>query len=218
MKRDKVFVIFIVFVAIAVTGLLQYMRSPEARKAVPYLNALESSLSVFGEEKTNEFYSYNSQLEPVTEENVIPIEYFVEEQRIIEEFDNAKQLKPILVRDELTDYTSYYISLTNNMNMYGNSHEFKVMDPRSRDTVFTAPHRSIKVVNSNRRFTHKIRSNDSLFKLAQRYYNDGSKWTEIYQANKNEMPDPDSLKIGQDLLIPEITDSGKEAKYRIVKT
>ncbi len=218
MKRDKIFVVFIVCVAFAVTGVLQYMRSPETRKIVPYLTALESSLNVFGEGKTNEFYSLHSQLEPNLEDNFIPIGYFVEEQRIIEEFDNEKQIKPVLCRDEYTDYISFYISLTNDMNVYGSSHDLKKKDIELCDTIFCVSHQSARIENNNRRITHKIRANDSLFKLAKRYYNDGSKWTEIYQANKKEMPDPHSLKIGQELLIPNITVSRRAERDRIIKT
>ncbi len=214
MKRDKVFVIFIVFVSFVITGLLHYMRSPQMRRAVPYLNALESSLCVFGEGKTNEFYSLNSQLKPVIVDNIIPIDYFVEEQRIIEEFDNVNQVKPILCSDEPTDYISFYISLTNEMNIYGSSHGLRINNEGSCDTIFTAPHRNIRVTNSNRYITHKIKANDSLFKLAKRYYHDGSKWEKIFQANRNEMSDPNSLTIGQELVIPSI----KEDKYRIIKT
>ncbi len=216
MKRDKIFVIFIVFVAFAVTGVLHYMRSPEAQKSVPYLIKLESSLSVFGEGKTNEFYSLNSQLKP--DKEIIPIDYFVEEQRIIDEYDNEKQIEPILCRDEFTDYISFYISLTNDMYTYGKAHDLKIKEAELCNTVFCAPLQSIRVVNTNRRITHKIKANDSLFKLAQRYYNDGSKWSEIYKANKKEMPDPNSLKIGQELLIPNINVSSKENRIKIIKT
>ncbi len=215
MKRDKIFVVFIVIVSCVITAILQYSKSPETLEIISYFSASDSSLCLLAEEDTDEF---NSLLRPTLEDNIIPIEYFVEEQRIIEKFDSKKRIKSILVRDEPADYVSFYISLTNEMNMYGSSHELKIIDAGSRDTVFTAPHRSIKVVNSNRLFTHKIMANDSLYKLAKRYYNDGSKWTEIYQANKNEMPDPDSLKIGQELVIPKITVSSKEDKQRIIKT
>ncbi len=220
MKRDKLFVIFIVFISFAVTGVLHYMRSPETQRVVPYLTALESSLCVFGEEKTNEFYSINGQLEPGIENNIIPIGYFVEEQRILEEFNDEKQIKPILCRDESTNYISFYISLTNDMKVYGDAHELKTKEPKLCDTIFCSAHQSVRTVNNNRRVTHKIRANDSLYKLAKRYYNDGSKWKKIYQANRNIMPDPHSLKIGQELIIPKITVSSKENRDRnkIIKT
>jgi hypothetical protein len=220
MKRDKRFVIFIVFLSFAVTGILHYMRSPETQRIVPYLTALENSLSVFGEGKTNEFYSFNSKLKAGTEGNIIPIGYFVEEQLIIEviieEFNNEKQIEPILCRDELTDYISFYISLTNDM--YVNDHELKRKEPKSYDTIFSAAHQGIRKVNYNHRITHKIMANDSLYKLAKKYYNDGSKWEKIYQANRNIMPDPHSLKIGQELVIPNITVANKEGRNKIIKT
>lgn len=218
MKRDKLFVIFIVFISFAVTGVLHYMRSPETQKIAPYLTALESSLNVFGEGKTNEFYSFNSQLKPGIENNIIPIGYFVEEQRIIEEFNNKRQIKAITYRNEPADYISFYISLTDEMNLYGNAHKLKMSEVRSYDTIFSVGLQSIRTINNNHRITHKIKANDSLYKLAKMYYNDGSKWENIYQANKNKMPDPHSLKIGQELLIPNITVSSKEERHRIIKT
>jgi len=108
--------------------------------------------------------------------------------------------------------------LTNDMNVYGNAHELKMKEVESCDTIFSVGHQGIRIVNSNRRITHKIRANDSLYKLAKRYYNDGSKWEKIYQANRNIMPDPHSLKIGQELLIPKITVSSKEERIKIIKT
>ena len=218
MKLDKVFVIFIVFTAFAITGVLHYMRSPEAQKSVPYLITLESSLSVFGEGKTNEFYSFNSQLKPVTEGNIIPIDFFVEEQRIIDEYDSQKQIEPILRRDESTGYTSFCLSLTNNMNVNDNTPEVKMKEIKSSDKVFSAALQGIKTVNNNHHITHIIIANDNLYNLAKRYYNEGSKWREIYKANKNEMKNPNSLKIGHELLIPNITDSSKEDRIKIIKT
>ncbi len=93
MKRDKKFVIFIVFISIAITVVLQYSHSPEVRRMVPYLTALERSLSAHGEGNANEFHSVNNPFKPVTGDDVIPVEYFIEEQRIIEEFTNEKQFK-----------------------------------------------------------------------------------------------------------------------------
>jgi nucleoid-associated protein YgaU len=52
---------------------------------------------------------------------------------------------------------------------------------------------------------YKVQSNDSLFKIARKYYGDGKKWNKIFEANNDSMPDPDSLYVGQELLIPDIT-------------
>jgi nucleoid-associated protein YgaU len=52
---------------------------------------------------------------------------------------------------------------------------------------------------------HKVKSNDSLFKIAKIYYGDESKWYEIFEANRDNMSDPNTLYVGQELLIPDDT-------------
>jgi nucleoid-associated protein YgaU len=52
---------------------------------------------------------------------------------------------------------------------------------------------------------YKVQSNDNLFKISRKYYGDGEKWNKIFEANKDTMSDPDSLYVGQELLIPDIT-------------
>lgn len=52
---------------------------------------------------------------------------------------------------------------------------------------------------------HKVISNDSLFKIARKYYGDEAKWRKIYEVNKDNMSGPNALYIGQELLVPEIT-------------
>ena len=59
------------------------------------------------------------------------------------------------------------------------------------------------------RVIHKVKPNDSLFKISSKYYGDEAKWHKIYEANKGKMSDPDALYIGQELLIPEIKLSKK---------
>ncbi len=50
---------------------------------------------------------------------------------------------------------------------------------------------------------HEVASGDTLSKIAEKYYNDSSKWQKIYDANKASIPNPDSLQLGQKLKIPE---------------
>lgn len=45
-----------------------------------------------------------------------------------------------------------------------------------------------------------IKKNDSLWKLAQQYYGDGSKWTKIQNANNGV--NPNRLQVGQQIVIP----------------
>lgn len=49
---------------------------------------------------------------------------------------------------------------------------------------------------------YKVRSGDTLSKIAQRVYNDGSKWKVIYDANRDTLRNPQDLKLGQPLRIP----------------
>ncbi len=51
---------------------------------------------------------------------------------------------------------------------------------------------------------HKVKPNDSLFKIANKYFGDGTKWNKIFEANKDSMSDPHSLYVGQELLIPDV--------------
>lgn len=51
---------------------------------------------------------------------------------------------------------------------------------------------------------HLVQQGDSLYTLATKYYNDGAKWNKIYEANKKNLKDHKSLKIGQELVIPDL--------------
>jgi len=52
---------------------------------------------------------------------------------------------------------------------------------------------------------YKVQSNDNLFKIAKKHYGDGQEWNRIFEANRDSMPDSNSLFVGQELLIPDIT-------------
>lgn len=51
--------------------------------------------------------------------------------------------------------------------------------------------------------THKVISGDSLWKIAQKIYGDGSQYTKIYNANKSKIGNnPNKIKVGMELVIP----------------
>lgn len=51
---------------------------------------------------------------------------------------------------------------------------------------------------------HTVAAGDTLFSLADRYYNDRSKFVVLYQANQEQLATPDRLPPGTVLVVPEI--------------
>ena len=50
--------------------------------------------------------------------------------------------------------------------------------------------------------TYTVVSGDSLSKIAQKQYGDSTKWKEIFEANKDQIKDPNLIHPGQKLKIP----------------
>ena len=51
---------------------------------------------------------------------------------------------------------------------------------------------------------HTVQQTDSLYKLAVKYYNNGTKWNKILETNKKILKNQNSLKVGQELVIPDL--------------
>ena len=49
---------------------------------------------------------------------------------------------------------------------------------------------------------HTVQKKETLYALARQYYNDQSRWKDIYEANKAELGDPNKIRVGQRLVIP----------------
>lgn len=50
--------------------------------------------------------------------------------------------------------------------------------------------------------TYTVRKNDSLWKIAEAEYGDGSMWKTVFEANRNSLRNKDSLRVGQVLRLP----------------
>lgn len=49
---------------------------------------------------------------------------------------------------------------------------------------------------------HHVASGDTLSALAKKYYGDASKYHRIFDANRDQLNDPDKIQVGQKLKIP----------------
>jgi nucleoid-associated protein YgaU len=49
---------------------------------------------------------------------------------------------------------------------------------------------------------HTVASGETLSKIAKNYLGDANRYTEIFNANKDQLSDPDKIKVGQKLNIP----------------
>jgi nucleoid-associated protein YgaU len=50
---------------------------------------------------------------------------------------------------------------------------------------------------------YEVQSGDSLSKIAKEIYGDASRWNDIFEANRDKLSDPDEIRVGQELVIPE---------------
>ncbi len=82
--------------------------------------------------------------------------------------------------------------------------------PSTEETVIPEAKQQTPSYGFSNDTIYKVQSNDSLIKIARKHYGDGKKWTRIYEANRDSMPDPNALYVGQELLIPN-SSLGKEA-------
>ena len=55
---------------------------------------------------------------------------------------------------------------------------------------------------TDREVTYTVQSGDSLSKIAKEQYGDGSKWRAIFDANRDQITNPDLIHPGQVLKIP----------------
>lgn len=60
----------------------------------------------------------------------------------------------------------------------------------------------IKVSNTDYYHVHSVQSGESLSKIAKKYYKDVSQYMKIFNANTDQLSNPDLIKPGQELKIP----------------
>lgn len=55
--------------------------------------------------------------------------------------------------------------------------------------------------------SYTVASGDSLSKIAKRFYGDANQWRKIYDANRDQIENPDLIHPGQELEIPTVQKS-----------
>jgi LysM domain len=50
--------------------------------------------------------------------------------------------------------------------------------------------------------TYKVQPGDSLSKIAKEFYGNANEYNRIFEANRNQLKDPDKVQVGQELVIP----------------
>ena len=51
--------------------------------------------------------------------------------------------------------------------------------------------------------TYTVQAGDNLSKISKQFYGDANKYMKIFDANKDKLADPDKVKAGMDLIIPQ---------------
>jgi len=51
--------------------------------------------------------------------------------------------------------------------------------------------------------TYTVAAGDSLSKIAKNFYGNASQYLKIFEANKDKLSDPDKVRVGQELVIPD---------------
>lgn len=49
---------------------------------------------------------------------------------------------------------------------------------------------------------HTVGKGDTLYSISRTYYGNQSKWKVIYEANRNRISNPNSIRVGEQLIIP----------------
>ena len=50
--------------------------------------------------------------------------------------------------------------------------------------------------------TYTVQSGDTLSKIAKRFYGDAKLYPKIFEANRDQLSDPDKIRVGQSLKLP----------------
>jgi LysM domain len=70
----------------------------------------------------------------------------------------------------------------------------KRIDPSLSDAIID--------INVQHGLTYNVTAGDTLSKIAKRFYGDANQYKQIFDANRDQLSDPDKIKVGQQLRLP----------------
>ena len=65
------------------------------------------------------------------------------------------------------------------------------------------PHNTSTRLPEGSRGIYVLRDGESLSRVAKAFYGDAGRWRDLVEANKDKIPDPDMVKPGTIIVIPE---------------
>lgn len=74
--------------------------------------------------------------------------------------------------------------------------------PNLADRVLTNVENTVSIDPRDVPKSYVVQSGDTLSKISERFYGTANRWNDIYQANRDALPNARSLRVGQELLIP----------------
>ena len=235
MRRDTQIGIILGIVILVIIGVFLSTRATDNVTALPDLVMSEGARHKTDVKKIdiNGFFKESKKAES-EEENFV--EYSSEETLISEELVESTQLEMQLeetvvetssedtslegkwegVAEEIVEETEI-VAEVEIVEQEETIEEVQIaQDIPSEDSV-VIPEEDSQSTSSTEIVYYKVQSNDNLFKIARKHYGDGQKWAKIFEANRDSMPDSNSLYVGQELLIPDITIE-KEVNDNVLRT
>jgi len=77
--------------------------------------------------------------------------------------------------------------------------QVKLVDPAFSDLTLNL---SVDPSLAPKAQTYTVAAGDSLSKIAKRFYGNANEYMKIFEANRDKISDPNSIKVGQELVIP----------------
>ena len=81
--------------------------------------------------------------------------------------------------------------------------EIKRVNPRADDITADFPiDTSMQRQQTSSIQTYKVKAGDTLSKISKQFYGSPNEYMKIFEANKDQLNDPDKIQVGQELKIP----------------